>query len=540
MASQSALGTISNNIANVNTDGYSRQRVELSANLPQFTGGGYIGQGVNVATVSRVYDQFINNQLTASTSAFGEANTLSTLASQVDNITSNEATGLSSGLKSFFSAANGVANNPTSLPARQVMLTEASSLSQQFNRLSSQFDAMRNQTNGEMQSTVDDINALAKNIAELNGKIAVVATNSLDSQKPNDLLDQRDALINKLAQKVSVTAIPQQNGSIDLVIGKGQALVLGTSTAKLSLVGSANDPSHKDVLLDGHNVGKDINGGELSGAIKFRDQVLDPAQQQLGLVAAGVTVQFNALHTTGFDLNGNAGTNMFSLGTPALNVPVIANPANVGSIAASYNPSTLGQLTPSDYNLSYDGSTFSLTRLSDNTVTTFAGPPPTTIAGPGFSIATGPTVAANDSFLIRPTYNAAQNMTTLISDPTKIAAAGTTGGPGSPISGDNTVALGLASLENNPVLLGGKSTFSNAYGQLVSQVGTLTSSAKVSSSAQQALLNQATQSRESLAGVNLDEEAANMLKYQQSYQAAAKVVSVASSLFDTLIGAINR
>ena len=131
-------------------------------------------------------------------------------------------------------------------------------------------------------------------------------------------------------------------------------------------------------------------------------------------------------------------------------------------------------------------------------------------------------------------------MTTLISDPTKIAAAGTTGGPGSPISGDNTVALGLASLENNPVLLGGKSTFSNAYGQLVSQVGTLTSSAKVSSSAQQALLNQATQSRESLAGVNLDEEAANMLKYQQSYQAAAKVVSIASSLFDTLIGAINR
>ena len=540
LASQSALGTISNNIANVNTDGYSRQRVELSANLPQFTGAGYIGQGVNVATVSRVYDQFINNQLTASTSAFGEANTLSTLASQVDNITSNEATGLSSGLKSFFSAANGVANNPTSLPARQVMLTEASSLSQQFNRLSSQFDAMRNQTNGEMQSTVDDINALAKNIAELNGKIAVVATNSLDSQKPNDLLDQRDALINKLAQKVSVSAIHQQNGSIDLVIGKGQALVLGTSTAKLSLVGSANDPSHKDVLLDGHNVGKDINGGELSGAIKFRDQVLDPAQQQLGLVAAGVTVQFNALHTTGFDLNGNAGTNMFSLGTPALNVPVIANPANVGSIAASYNPSTLGQLTPSDYNLSYDGSTFSLTRLSDNTVTTFAGPPPTTIAGPGFSIATGATVAANDSFLIRPTYNAAQNMTTLISDPTKIAAAGTTGGPGSPISGDNTVALGLASLENNPVLLGGKSTFSNAYGQLVSQVGTLTSSAKVSSSAQQALLNQANQSRESLAGVNLDEEAANMLKYQQSYQAAAKVVSIASSLFDTLIGAINR
>ncbi|ESS73374.1 flagellar hook-associated protein 1 [Methyloglobulus morosus KoM1] len=540
LASQSSLSTISHNIANVNTEGYSRQRVELSASLPQFTGGGYVGQGVDVATVTRSYDQFISNQLSSSTSAFGESNTLSTLASQVDNITSNEATGLSTGLKSFFSAANGVANDPTSLSARQVMLTEASSLSQQFNRLSSQFDSIRNQVNGQMQSTVDDINSLAKNIAELNGKIAVVATNSLYSQPPNDLLDQRDALINKLAEKISVTAIPQQNGSIDLVIGKGQSLVSGTSTAKLSLVGSANDPSHKDVLLDGHNIGKDINGGELSGAIKFRDQILDPAQQQLGLVAAGFTVQFNALHTTGFDLNGNAGTNMFSLGASALNVPVIANPSNVGSITATYDPLTSGQLAPSDYNLSYDGSNFSLKRLSDNTVTTFAGPPPTTIAGPGFSISTGATVAANDSFLIRPTFNAAQTMTTLITDPTKIAAAGTTGGAGSPITGDNTVALGLANLENKPILSGGRSTFNSAYGQLVSQVGALTSSAKVSSSAQEALLNQAKQSRESLAGVNLDEEAANMLKYQQSYQAAAKVVSIASSLFDTLIGAINR
>jgi flagellar hook-associated protein 1 len=539
IAFQRSLDTTSHNIANVNTEGYSRQRVDLSARQPQFTGGGYIGQGVDVVTVTRSYDQFINNQLTSSTSAFAETNTFSTLAARVDNIVSSEATGLSPALKSFFNAANGVANDPSSLAARQVMLSEGESLSQQFNRLSSQFDSLRSETNSHMQGTIDDINSLAANIADLNGKIVTEMSHASSTQPPNDLLDQRDALITKISEKISVSTILQQDGSIDLVIGKGQSLVLGTSAAKLSLAGSATDPSHKDVFLGGQNVGKDITGGELSGAIKFRDQILDPAQQQLGLVAAGFTLQFNALHTTGFDLNGVAGTDMFSLGTPALNIPVVADPSNVGSITATYDPLTVGQLTPSDYNLSYDGAAFSLTRLSDNTVTTYPGPPPSTITGPGFSIATGATVAANDSFLIRPTFNAAQKMTALITDPAKIAAAGATGGPGLPITGDNTIALGLANLEQQATLLGGKTTLNGAYGQLVAKVGTLTHTAKISSTAQEALLNHAKQSRESLAGVNLDEEAANLVKFQQSYQAAAQVISVANSLFDTLIGAMR-
>ena len=171
MAFQRSLDTTSHNIANVNTDGYSRQRVELGTRPAEFTGAGYIGQGVNIATVSRSYDQFITNQLTSSTSAFAETNTLSTLASQVDNIISNEATGLSPALKSFFNAVNEVANDPSSLPARQVMVSEAESLTQQFNTLSSRFEDLRNQTNKQMQASVDDINAFADGIAALNGKI---------------------------------------------------------------------------------------------------------------------------------------------------------------------------------------------------------------------------------------------------------------------------------------------------------------------------------------------------------------------------------
>ena len=549
MASQRSLDTTGHNIADVNTVGYSRQRVEFSTNPAQFTGDGYIGQGVNVASVSRSYDQFITNQLTSSTSAFAETDTLSTLASQVDNITANETTGLSPALKSFFNAVNGVANDPTSIPAREVMISTAGSLTQQFNGLSSQFEDLRKQTNNQMQTSVDDINSYAKTIATLNGQIVTGSSRTSDGQLPNDLLDQRDALVNKLAEKISVSTIQQQDGSVSVFIGQGQSLVSGVKAANLSLEASKTDSSRQNILIDGQDISKQISGGELSGALKFRDEVLDPAQQQLGLVAAGFAVEFNKLHAApgkAFDLNGVQGTDMFGLGV--VPVSVIAAPGSTGSITAAYDPAKTGDLKPSDYRLDYSGSAYSLTRLSDNTLITL---PPTFPGTPasveGMTITQGSLPTGTSSFIIRPTFNAAKNMTTLITDPVKIAAAGSNipGSLGPPvvpptaIAGDNTVALGLANLEKTPGLLGGKATFNGAYGQLVAKVGSATHSAKISNSAQEALLNQAKQTQENLAGVNLDEEAANLIKFQQSYQAAAKVIAIASSLFDTLMGAVS-
>lgn len=527
MSSQSLLNTTSNNIANVNTAGYSRQNVDLGASPGLLTGAGYMGQGVNVTTVARSYNQFITNQLTSSTSAYAQANTLSTLASGVDNIVADQTTGLSAVFSAFANATAGVANDPTSIPARQAMLSAAGSVTQQFNSLSSQFDNLRNQANNQMQTSVDNINAYAAGVATLNSQI-IAASNATGA--PNDLLDQRDALVAKIAEQVSISTVTQPNGGISLIIGNGQSLVSGTSVAQLSVAGSATDSAHKNILMGGQDISRQVSGGALSGALQFRNEVLDPAQQQLGLVATGFAVQFNAAHTAGYDLSGAAGTALFSAGTPT----VVTNAANVGTISAAYNPSTLGALTPSDYQFSYDGSNFSLKRLSDNTVTTMPGPPPATLTGPGFNISVAATVAANDSFLIRPTFDAAKKMTALMTDPTLIAAAGAAGSPG-----DNSNAQILAKLGNTPVLLGGKATFHNAYNQLVTNVGVLTQASKTNSSAQQALLNQATTTRNNLSGVNLDEEAANLIKFQQSYQAASKVISIASSLFDTLIGAVR-
>lgn len=545
MAAQQALDITSHNIANVNTDGYTRQRVDLAPKEAQFNDGSFVGQGV-VATVSRVYDQFIAKQMTSSTSAFSEADTLSTYATQVDNLVSSDATSVSAPLNSFFNAVNDVANDPSSLAARQVMLEDARSVSHQFNTLSTQFDDVRQQTNSQMGAMLNDINSYTKNIADLNDKIVLASSRATDGQLPNDLLDQRDALINKIAEKFSVTTQPQKDGSINLFISSGQYLVMGNSAANLSLGSSVTDGAHKSILADGVDITKQISGGQISGLLKFQNTVLDPAQQQLDLMAVGFAAKFNDIHNgnntvdplqaKSFDLTGNPGKDFFAVDNPK----VTANTDALGSVSVAYDATRIGQLTGDNYQLNYDGNAYSLTRLSDNTVTnvTVRNNPNDSlpiIEGPGFNIKITQDLAAGDSFLIKPVNNAANSLTTLIDDPAQIAASSTAAG----VPGNNTNALKLAELANTKLMLGGNASINDINSQLVAKIGTLANSAKVNSAAQESLFNMAKQSRESLSGVNLDEEAANLIKYKQAYQAAAQAISTANSLFDTLINAMR-
>lgn len=545
MAAQQALDITSHNIANVNTDGYTRQRVDLAPKEAQFNDGSFVGQGV-VATVSRVYDQFIAKQMTSSTSAFSEADTLSTYATQVDSLVSSDATSVSAPLNSFFNAVNDVANDPSSLAARQVMLEDARSVSHQFNTLSTQFDDVRQQTNSQMGAMLNDVNSYTKNIADLNDKIVLASSRATDGQLPNDLLDQRDALINKIAEKFSVTTQPQKDGSINLFISSGQYLVMGNSAANLSLGSSVTDGAHKSILADGVDITKQISGGQISGLLKFQNTVLDPAQQQLDLMAVGFAAKFNDIHNgnntvdplqaKSFDLTGNPGKDFFAVDNPK----VTANTDSLGSVSVAYDATRIGQLTGDNYQLNYDGNAYSLTRLSDNTVTnvTVRNNPNDSlpiIEGPGFNIKITQDLATGDSFLIKPVNNAANSLTTLIDDPAQIAASNTAAG----VPGNNTNALKLADLANTKLMLGGNASINDINSQLVAKIGTLANSAKVNSAAQESLFNMAKQSRESLSGVNLDEEAANLIKYKQAYQAAAQAISTASSLFDTLINAMR-
>ncbi len=545
MAVQQALDVTSHNIANVNTDGYSRQRVDFTPKSAQSNGGGFIGQGVD-ATVSRVYDQFIAKQMTSTTSAFSEADTLSTYAAQVDNMVSSDATSVSGPLNSFFNAVNDVANDPSSLAARQVMLEDARSVSHQFNTLSTQFDDVRQQTNSQMGAMLDDINSYTKNIADLNDKIVLANSRATDGQLPNDLLDQRDTLINKIAEKFSVTTQPQQDGSVNLFISSGQYLVMGNSATNLSLGSSITAGTDKAILADGVDITKQISGGQLSGLLKFQNTVLDPAQQQLDLMAVGFAAKFNDIHngnntidplqTKSFDLNGKPGKDFFDVGSPT----VKASTDSFGTVSATYDATRIGLLTADNYQLNYDGNAYSLTRLSDNTVTnvTVRDNPNDSkpiIEGPGFNIEITQDLAAGDSFLIKPVNNAANNLKSLIDDPAQIAASSTAAG----VPGDNANALKLAELANTKLMLGGNASINDINSQMVAKIGTLANSAKVNSAAQESLFNMAKQSRESLSGVNLDEEAANLIKYKQAYQAAAQAISTASTLFDTLINAMR-
>ncbi|MGR9099970.1 MAG: FlgK family flagellar hook-associated protein, partial [Gammaproteobacteria bacterium] len=378
----------------------------------------------------------------------------------------------------------------------------------------------------------------------------------------------------------------QQNGAVNVFIGKGQALVMGTDAQRLTTVASELDPDKREIALVTPGgvqiITRDLTGGELGGTLRFREELLDPAQQQLGLVAAGLAMEFNALHQDGFDLNGDAGEAFFVFANG--DMPVLHASTNTGNaiVTASYeNPTEASgaKLDFSDFKLSFSGGSYTLTRLRDNQVINLdavetppasnifdlqfsAVQPPELDIGelPGFTITVdlnGGGIVDGDDFLIRPAFSAAEKIALNVDDPARIAAATNvetdpaTGEPvldgmgnpviiAGPMPGDNRNALRLANLENKMGLLGGTASFQDVYGQMVAHVGTLTRNAQVNASAQETLLNQAIDARESISGVNLDEEAANLIKFQQAYQAAAQVIAVTGVLFETLIGAFRR
>ncbi|MEN8259181.1 MAG: flagellar hook-associated protein FlgK [Pseudomonadota bacterium] len=533
---QQGLNTAGHNIANVNTEGYSRQRVEFTTRLPQRTGIGFIGSGVEVSNVSRVYDQYLVNQLRMSSSTFAELDSFHTLASRIDNFMAEQETSVATVLQSFFNAVQEVANDPTSIPARQVLLSEASTLTDRFVGTDKMFDDLRSEINQSLTGAVTEINDLASSIAELNEQISA-ALGATDGKPPNDLLDQRDVLLKRLAEKVDVTTVAQDDGKVNVFIGNGQALVLGSTAAELGVQRSGFDASQLDITFKASSgspvvVTRHMSGGEVGGTLRFREEVLDPAQRQLGVVAAGLVEEFNQLHRLGYDLSGGAsgtGNDFFA----PLKIDVLGQS---GSATAVFNANAQ-DLKASDYSLTVDaaGTTFTLTRLSDKQVVGSNATGTFSVDGMDISVSG---VSGGESFLIRPALSVSGQMAVNITDPKKIAAAA--GDTASGSIGDNEIALKLSGLQNRAILLGSSTTLHDAFGQIVVDVGAKTRSADINRSAQEAVLNQAMEAREALSGVNLDEEAANLVKFQQAYQAAAQLVGVANTLFDTLLGTFRR
>ncbi len=527
-AAQVGLNTTGHNIANAATPGFTRQVVVQGAAKAQDFGFGFLGQGTEISTVKRVYNEFLSTQVRSAQTSKSSVDAHFAQIKQIDNMLADPISGLSPALQNFFSGVQEVASNPSLIPARQAALSSAESLVARFQSMANQLSEISDGVNSQIVSSVSAINTFAVQIAQLNDSIG--RAQRATGQPPNDLLDQRDQLILDLGKEIKATVVKQGDGDYNVFIGNGQPLVVGTQTFTLLNVSSPTNPEKIEVAYKNSNgstvvVGEaSLVGGKIGGLVEFRSKTLEPAQNALGRVAIGLGSTFNAQHQLGYDLNGVAGKAFFNVSAPY--VGPSAN--NTGTAVLGANISNVNALTTSDYQVSYDGANFTVTRLSDNTSSVYASFPQT-VDGVDISLSSG-AAAAGDIFLIRPTAKGASGLSLAITDPADVAAASQTGAVG-----DNRNALLLGGLQTSKTLGNGTATYQNAFSQVVSQVGNKTRELELTSSASANLLSELTANMQSESGVNLDEEATNLLRYQQAYQAAAKSMQIAGELFDMLL-----
>lgn len=535
LAAQSRLHTVGHNINNADTDGFNRQSVLVQTAGAASTGAGYIGRGVQAVTVQRAYDNFLFRQLVNAQSDGAALVAYGAEMTQVNNLFADPTVGISPALTQFFDSVQAVASSPADSAARQEMLGRSNSLTGQLNDAHRFLEDQRQNINTQITTVVTQVNSYAQRVHDLNRQITIARATS--DHQPNDLLDQRDQLYSELTLLVDVT-VSEQEGQFNLVLGNGQVLVGGDSVYPLQAIPSADDPARTAVAYTvlspaggRATIEMDesrITGGRLGGLLAYRGEVLDSVQNELGRLAVGLAQSFNAIHSAGHDLNGNTGAAFFNLGNIAV-MPAASNtlpdtPDNqltVSVLDANY-------LTGQDYRVEFDGSDYVVTRLPDGEVSVLNGPDHQ-LDGLQFSLP-GDTPAVGDSWLVQPTRNAAADISVRITDPARIAAAAAGTGRA---NGDN--ALKLAALQSSKVLGHGAMSLTEAFSQIVNKVGVLTEQNGTQAKAQHSLIQQNYAAQQALSGVNLDEEYLHLLRYQDQFRAASRLIDVSSTLFDTLL-----
>jgi flagellar hook-associated protein 1 FlgK len=630
---QRALGTTSHNIANVNTEGFSRQSVEITSNVPSFLGGSYSGTGANVSSIRRSYDQFLTAEVRDVTSSYSRLNTYAELAANIDDVLADPQGGISPILNDLFNSIQDVADDPSSSTARFAMISTAESFTERFQNISTRFEQLAENTRAEIENVVEEINSLVLAIREVNFSINQTGGLGKDSQQSGDLLDKRDSLLTRLAEKVDISVVYSDDSKMSIFIGNGQSVLTGTTINTLAVQQSSTDPAQDVIVYNGpvsaFDLSNQLQSGELGGLLSFKSNILIPASNALGRTAIAIAESVNLQMREGMDLNGNLGQDFFSY----KEAQIFSATSNTGTATVSSDISDIGALTTSDYSLTYDGTNWTLTSDKGTSSAPVANGAPASLTFEGITLTIdGTTAAAGDFFTIKPTLDGASSIQVLSNDPRLIAAAapirasgslsnlgtveisagtvtnsanlltppppapgglipavnftfassttftsdaivvtgGVTYAAGATVpytnnmqidangwqvtltglpaandqfdvqsnvggTGDNRNALELANLQTLDIINGGTATFQDDYGTLVGFVGSQTQAANVSRDAQGLLLGQAESRNASVVGVNLDEEAADLIRYQQAYQAAAQVISTVQTLFDTLL-----
>jgi flagellar hook-associated protein 1 FlgK len=543
-ALQRAISTTGQNIANVNTDGYSRQSVTFSARPAQDIGVGFLGSGVQVTSIDRAYSQFMANDVQQRTASSGYYSLYANAAERVDSMLGDPSTSITQAMDSFFASAEAVANSPTSLPERQVMLSNAETLVQRFDYIVGRVDDVTKEMNSQIAGAVSEINQLAGGIATLNEEIAKVSGRT--GGLPNDLLDQRDALIVQLSSLVDTKTVAQDDGSLNVFIGRGQPLVTGTVAETLATqtdpdLGSTSIVTLSAFVAGSSDVSDFLTGGKLGAALTVTDEVVNPTRRELNLLAVGFAETINAIQEGGDDLQGVNGTALFTEteGVVKTAPSVDDSTANSGNAAVTFTVTDAKLLTGDSYRVDYTATGVNLRNLTTDAVTTL-GASPATVDGVQITytaqVATGGAGAnQGDAFIVDPVFQASRFLEVKIDDPAKIAAASNGGA-----AGNNSNMLAMIELRDQSLLKGNTATYGEVYNNLLSDVAVRTQRAQSSAETETALLGSALDRQSSLQGVNLDEEAANLVRYQQAYQAAAQIVAVANEVFDTLLRATSR
>lgn len=625
-ANYAALQTTGHNIANANVEGYSRQRVELQTAQGEFTGAGFFGKGVDVATVSRAHDEFLTREAALSRSQAAADAARAEQLSRLEAVFPPGEQGLGYVSGQLLNAMVELASRPQDSATREVVLQRALELAQRYAHAGEQIDTLQAGVAQDLAIGIEQVNQIAQRIALVNDQIASV---NGSGQPPNDLLDERDRLVAQLSERVNVSTLAAGDGTLSVFMAGGQRLVLGTQASALALVADEFDPSRRAVaVVDGAQTrllpSSLVAGGTLGGLLRFQNDDLVDARSALGRLGAAVATRLNAQQALGLDLRTppGAGAALLAFDAP-LAAPSQNNARDVsGNLIASVSLAIAdaAQLQASEYELRPDPANagqFLLTRLADGLVRSIASGDTVD----GLTITVGvPAPAPGDRFLLQALARSAASMRRALDDPRALAAAapvqatagvantGTatvgslavvsptvdpdhtasitftsaagdyawelrdrtsnalvasgTGAwqPGQPIalngfelqlvgvpaSGDmfsvartafpatsNGNALAFAALRD-AAIVGGQSV-TDAYASLMAGVGVQVQGARGAAEISAAVARRASERLTSASGVNLDEEAARLLQFQQSYQAAAKILQVAQSVFDTLL-----
>jgi flagellar hook-associated protein 1 FlgK len=532
MAFKRAIDVHSQNVAGVNTQGYVRRTVSLSPGTLLESGSGGQGGREDTVVIRIQVDEFLIDQARVTGSNAERARIVAEKAGQLKGLLSADSASLQDSLVSLRDGFDGLASQPTSAYARDTLLSRLESTVSRMHDFDDRMRLYEQEIDSRIASEVETLNALTKQVADLNRKIA---SGTVENSSANStLLDMRDRAVDRIAEQISIRVLPGINGALSISTTSGVSLVDGLDSATLATIPDRyqNDRMMVALVTDSgvREIPDQLGGGILGGLVEARSTLIDPARNQLGRVAAGLVALLNEQNKTGVTETGAAGADLLSVGAPV----VMARSGNTGSGAIAATIDDVKKLTTSDYVVERTGAAWVVRRSDtlETVVTTGSGTEANPIKFEGMVLVMSGVPADTDRFLIRPTRDAVTGLILTATDYKAIAAAKAGSGAG---SGDNTNALLMARLFDNNVFDDSQRSLRGIVERMTGRVASLADSSATSYQVQTLAAEEAQSARDNMSSVNLDEEAAELLRFQQAYQAAAQVMRLTNQLFDSLL-----